>query len=56
MVEMIIMLMTRTSPPRSEARRRLTGGSCEGGMVFLHHSSTEKMLRNMKGGPTLALA
>jgi nucleoside diphosphate kinase len=56
MVEMIIMLMTRTSPPRSEAGRRLIGGSCEGGMVFLHHSSTEKMVRNMKGGPTLVLA
>jgi hypothetical protein len=26
MVEMIIMLMTRTSPVRSEARRRLTEG------------------------------
>jgi hypothetical protein len=26
MVEMIIMLMTRMSPPRSEARRRLTKG------------------------------
>jgi hypothetical protein len=26
MVEMIIMLMTRTSPARSEARRRLTEG------------------------------
>jgi hypothetical protein len=26
MVEMIIMLMTRTSPTRSEARRRLTEG------------------------------
>jgi hypothetical protein len=31
-------------------------GSCEGGMVFLHHSSAEKMVRNTKGGPTLALA
>jgi hypothetical protein len=57
MVEMIIMLITRTSPARSEARRRrLTEGSCEGGMVFLHHSSAEKMVRNTKGGPTLALA
>jgi hypothetical protein len=45
--------MRRTSPARSEARRRrLT----EGLLVFLHHSSVEKMVRNMKGGPTLALA
>jgi hypothetical protein len=57
MVEMIIMLMTRTSPARSKARRRrLTRGSCEGGMVILHHSSAEKMVRNTKGGPTLGLA
>jgi hypothetical protein len=57
MVEMIIMLMTRTSLARSEARRRkLTEGACEGGMVFLHHSLAKKMGRNTKGGPTLALA
>jgi hypothetical protein len=56
MGEMIIMLMMRTSPTRSEARRRLTEGSSEGGMVFLHHSLAEKMVRNTKGGPTLALA
>jgi hypothetical protein len=24
-------------------------------MVFLHHSSAEKMVRNTKGGPTLTL-
>jgi hypothetical protein len=42
MVEMIIILMTRTSPARSEARRRrLKRGSCEGGMIFLHHYSPE---------------
>jgi hypothetical protein len=52
----IIMLMMRMSPTRSEARSRTQRGSCEGGMVFLHHSSVEKMVRNTKGGPTLALA
>jgi hypothetical protein len=25
-------------------------------VVFLHHSSAEKMVHNTKGGPTLALA
>jgi hypothetical protein len=57
MVEMIIMLMKRTSPVRSEARRRrLTEGLHEGGVAFFNHSSTQKMVHNTKGGPTLALA
>jgi hypothetical protein len=54
-VEMIIMLMTRTSQARSEARRTPTEGLLLGWMVFLYHSSAEKMVRNTKGGPTLAL-
>jgi hypothetical protein len=56
MVEMIINLMMRESLARSEARRRLIEGFYEGGMVFLHHSSVEKMVRNTKRVPTLALA
>jgi hypothetical protein len=49
MVEMIIILMMRTIPVRSEAkRRRLTGGSCEGGMIFLHHSSAKRWFATRK--------
>jgi hypothetical protein len=39
-----------------EDARSIQRGYCEGGMVFLHYSSVEKMVHNTKGGPTLALA